>query len=76
MRKNIILFIGLIFLISCAKYKEHFGGRSGEYLQAEVTAPVIYPQGVKGIKPTNKYDIPDITVSDGIADLNPPDYRG
>ena len=72
-----ILISSVVLLASCSMYQKRFGGKSGDYVNAETTVDLKYPAGINAVKPSDRYSIPAVTVDkdNDISEVIPPDYR-
>lgn len=71
-------YLGIVSIIiasGCAKYQQHFGGRSADYKTSVTTEKLVYPAGIKGLQPSDRYSIPNVcTTETQEVDLTPPEY--
>lgn len=72
--KNILIF-SIIFLASCSTYQHHFGGKSGDYVNATVTDALEYPADKASLSASDFYSVPAISATDQTAVITPPDYQ-
>ncbi len=70
-----ILILSVVILASCSTYQKRFGGKSGDYKNANTTEKLQYPAGVNALKPSDRYSIPEVQSIKEVSEDTPPDYR-
>ena len=76
MRLKDILSIGLVFgLVGCGQYKSHFRNRSQDDQMATANNKVNFPNGMNGLSPSHRYDIPAAQTTKSLVDLLPPGWE-
>lgn len=74
--KIILTIISTALVVSCSQYKQHFGGKSGDYVKATTVKPLQYPKEIVSLPRSHRYDIPEINpASIKAIEIAPPDYQ-
>jgi uncharacterized lipoprotein len=70
-----MLIFSMVLLTACSSYQRHFGGKSGNYENANTTDSLEYPSGMASLPASDRYEVPEVQASEKNITITPPDYQ-